>query len=117
MGFKFIFAEWHRGNAKERSLLLLIFAPMLICMLGLIFNFASFIFAFVSRLLGWFLLTAFFGGGGIFCYEKLRENQVFSSFSSSSSSSFSDQTEFTDSSKTESREEGFAQGTRRKRWF
>ncbi|MDR2528177.1 MAG: hypothetical protein LBD04_04045 [Synergistaceae bacterium] len=75
-GFKFVLAEWYRGDVKDRAILSLIFAPMLICMLGLLYTFASFIFEIIARLLGWFLLTALFGGGGIFCYEKLRENRM-----------------------------------------
>ena len=75
-GFSFVLAEWHRSNVKNRSLLLLIFSPMMICMAGLLFSFSSFVFAFISRLLGWFLLTVLFGGGGIFCYEKLKEKHA-----------------------------------------
>ncbi|MDR1378602.1 MAG: hypothetical protein LBJ36_06070 [Synergistaceae bacterium] len=129
MGFNFILMEWHRGNAKDRSLLLLIFTPMFICMLGLVLSFAGFVFAFISRLLGWFLLTALFGGGGIICYEKLREHQLFSP-SPSSSSSFSSQTVFsTDATTTENSSqsnkrsttdeagEGSGEKTRRKKWF
>jgi hypothetical protein len=131
MGFNFILTEWHRGNAKDRSLLLLIFTPMFVCMLGLVFSFAGFVFAFISRLLGWFLLTALFGGGGIICYEKLRTHQLFSSSSSSSSSSsFSNETIFsTDAataenpspsdknSTTNAAGEGSDRKNKRKKWF
>jgi hypothetical protein len=121
-GFNFISAEWQRGNIKERSLILLIFTPMLVCMLGLIFSFAGFVFAFISRLLGWFLLTAFFGGGGILLYEKLRENQSFSS-------SFSGRTVFYEeaaraenenpgkSSKRETGGEDSGKTSGQKKWF
>jgi hypothetical protein len=78
MGFGFVIAEWHRSNAKNRGLLLLLFTPMFVCMLGFVLSLASFVFAFISKLLGWFLLTALFGGGGVFCYEKLRELRSFS---------------------------------------
>jgi hypothetical protein len=118
LGFNYIFAEWQRGNAKDRSILLLIFTPMFICMLGLLFSFAGFVFAFISRLLGWFLLTALFGGGGIFCYEKLREHPLFSS------SSFSDETVFSTDTTSAGNEnpknsgtDGEGPGTRRKKWF
>jgi hypothetical protein len=84
MGFGFVLAEWHRSDAKNRALLLLLFAPMFVCMFGFAFSLASFVFAFVSRLLGWFLLTALFGGGGVFFYEKLRDIRPFSSERSSS---------------------------------
>ena len=78
-GFGFVVSEWSRNDAKGRTFLLLIFTPVTICMVALLYNFAIFIFEFISRLLGWFLLTALFGGGGIFLYEKLRESKVFSS--------------------------------------
>jgi hypothetical protein len=83
MGFGFVLTEWHRSDAKNRALLLLLFTPMFVCMLGFVFSLASFVFAFVSKLLGWILLTALFGGGGVFFYEKLRDIKSFSSERSS----------------------------------
>ena len=75
-GFRSVLAEWYRGDVKDRAILLLIFVPMLICTLGLLYTFASFVFEIIAKLLGWFLLTVLFGGGGIFCYEKLRESRT-----------------------------------------
>ncbi|MDR1621926.1 MAG: hypothetical protein LBS00_06095 [Synergistaceae bacterium] len=131
MGFGFVITEWHRGNTKDKTLLLLIFTPMLVCMLGLVLSFASFVFAFVSRLLGWFFLTALFGGGGIFCYEKLRENRSspfsssFSSSSSSGQSPFSRDTAYDATAQdapnasdgAKAREESSDRGSKWKRWF
>ena len=49
---------------------------MLICLLGLLFSAASFVLfvlpAFILRLLGWGVLTALFGAGGIYCHDKLK---------------------------------------------
>ncbi|MDR1979215.1 MAG: hypothetical protein LBQ42_10835 [Synergistaceae bacterium] len=125
MGFGFVIAEWHRGDVKNRALLLLLFTPMLVCALGLVFSFASFVFAFISKLLGWFLLTAFFGGGGIFCYEKLRESRFASSaqspFSHRAASSTYDATaqsapNAAENAKAQS-ETGSNQNDKRRKWF
>jgi hypothetical protein len=124
MGLGFVIAEWNRSGAKNRALLLLLFTPMFVCMLGFIFSFASFVFAFISRLLGWFLLTALFGGGGVFCYEKLRDFRSFSSeqpFSSqgASSSAYSTTTTAKGSSNAaeDVKTQASEQENRRKKWF
>ena len=83
-GFGFVLSEWYRSDAKERAVLFLIFTPMIICMLGLLYSFASFVFEAISRLLGWFLLSVIFGGGGIFFYEKLRDSRTSSASTFSS---------------------------------
>jgi hypothetical protein len=115
-GFGFVISEWHRGTTKDRALLVLIFTPMLVCMLGLIFSFASFVFTFISRLLGWFLLTALFGAGGIFCYEKLREDHSSSSYSSHSHHAASSAYDATTTAEDTVKSTGAKENKRRK-WF
>ena len=71
-----ILTEWQRSGVREKGILLLVFAPMLICLLGLLFSAASFVLfvlpAFILRLLGWGVLTALFGAGGIYCHDRLK---------------------------------------------
>jgi hypothetical protein len=113
-GFGFVVSEWYRGSVKDRAILLLIFTPMLICMLGLLFSFAGFVFAFISRLLGWFLLTALFGAGGIFCYEKLRETRPSSSTPPRHSKSAAYDADTTAEEPAKSAD---AKESKRKKWF
>ncbi|NLL36585.1 MAG: hypothetical protein GX256_03570 [Fretibacterium sp.] len=75
-------AEWQRGDTRKRGLLLLLFTPMLLCLLGLSFSVASFVLfvlpSLVLRLLGWLLLTSLFGGAGLYFYERLKEPRTSS---------------------------------------
>ena len=116
-GFSFVLAEWHRGNARDRSLLLLIFTPMMICMAGLLFSFASFVFAFISRLLGWFLLTALFGGGGIFFYEKLKEKRSNSEPRQTTSQAYDVTAENTTTTGAKTGSGPTPEQDKQKRWF
>lgn len=71
-----ILTEWQQSDIREKGLLLLVFAPMLICLLGLLFSVTSFVLfvlpSFILRLLGWGVLTALFGAGGIYCHDRLK---------------------------------------------
>ena len=71
-----ILREWQGSDVREKGILLLVFAPMLLCLLGLLFSVTSFVLfvlpAFVLRLLGWGALTVLFGAGGIYCHDRLR---------------------------------------------
>lgn len=71
-----ILREWQGSDVREKGILLLVFTPMLLCLLGLLFSVASFVLfvlpAFVLRLLGWGALTALFGAGGIYCHDRLK---------------------------------------------
>ena len=66
---------WHKADARERGILLLVFAPMFLSLVGLLFSIASFVLfvlpSFILRLLGWGLLTALFGAGGRYCYAHI----------------------------------------------
>ena len=71
-----ILTTWQGSDAREKGVLLLVFAPMMICLLGLLFSVVSFVLfvlpAFVLRLLGWGMLAALFGGGGVYCHDRLK---------------------------------------------
>ncbi len=75
-GLAHILTEWRHSDAKDKGILLLIFAPMLICIGCLLFKIASFVLfvlpSFVLSVLGWLLLVSLFGGGGIYCRERLK---------------------------------------------
>ena len=65
-------------------ILLLVFAPMLFCVLGLLFSVASFVLfvlpSFILRLLGWAVLTALFGAAGAYCHDRLKGRASSSSY-------------------------------------
>ena len=69
-GLSDILSLWQRAGAKERGILILVFAPMLVCLAGLLLSVVSFVLfvlpSFVLRLLGWGVLTALFGSVIIF---------------------------------------------------
>ncbi|MCR4818074.1 MAG: hypothetical protein K5841_03850 [Fretibacterium sp.] len=92
-GLSDIFSLWQRGDVRERSILILVFAPMLLCGAGMLFSVVSFVLfvlpSFVLRVLGWGVLTALFGAGGRYCYERMTGKSVSGggpSFRSGSSS-------------------------------
>ena len=66
---------WQEADARERGILLLVFAPMFLCLGGLLFSVVSFVLfvlpSFVLRVLGWGLLSALFGAGGRYCYAHM----------------------------------------------
>lgn len=71
-----ILTEWQGADVREKGILLLVFTPMLLCLLGLLFSVTSFVLfvlpSFVLRLLGWAVLTALFGAGGVYCHDRLK---------------------------------------------
>ena len=73
-----ILSEWQGADVREKGILLLVFAPMLLCILGLLFSVTSFVLfvlpSFVLRILGWAMLTALFGGGGIYFHDRLKKH-------------------------------------------
>lgn len=79
-----ILTEWQGSDIRERGILLLLFAPMLFCVLGLLFSVASFVLfvlpSFILRLLGWGLLTALFGAAGAYCHDRLKGRSSSSSY-------------------------------------
>ena len=88
-GLTYVLGKWHSSDAKDKSLLLLIFSPMFICILCLLVEVAGFVLfvlpSFILKLLGWLLLICLFGGAGVFGYEK-----IWGQRSDSSSSSYAE---------------------------
>ena len=105
---------------KERGILILVFAPMLVCLAGLFISVVSFVLfvlpSFVLRLLGWGVLTALFGAGGRYCYERMTGQSVSrggSSYSGGYGQAYTD-VKFTENGsgpRSQAREEV------RRRWF
>lgn len=66
---------WRASDARERGILLLVFAPMFVCVVGLLLSVASFVLfvlpSFVLRVLGWGLLVVLSGAGGRWCWERM----------------------------------------------
>ncbi|MCR4819438.1 MAG: hypothetical protein K5841_10820 [Fretibacterium sp.] len=75
-----ILSLWQRAGVKERGILVLVFAPMLVCLGGLLISVVSFVLfvlpSFVLRVLGWGVLSALFGAGGRYCYERMTGRSV-----------------------------------------
>ena len=70
-----LFILWHKSDAKGRGILLLCFAPMFICIGGMLFSVVSFVLfvlpSFVLKFLGWLMLVALFSAGGKYCYRQM----------------------------------------------
>ena len=116
-----LFTLWQGAGAKERGIFILVFAPMLVCLAGLFISVVSFILfvlpSFVLRVLGWGVLTALFGAGGRYCYERMTGRNVprggTSFYAGSCEQTYTD-VKFTENgpgSRTQDREEV------RRRWF
>lgn len=75
-----LFTIWQGAGPKERVILLVSFAPMFVCLLGLLLSIVSFVLfvlpSFVLRFLGWLLLTVLFAAGGKYCYERMTRKIV-----------------------------------------
>ena len=74
-GLDFVLSIWRNADAKDRGILLLVFAPMFVCMGGFIFTIfvlPSYLFSF----LGWGALTALFGAGGKYCYKYFTGKEI-----------------------------------------
>lgn len=125
-----ILTEWQGSDIRERGILLLVFAPMLLCVLGLLFSVASFILfvlpSFVLRILGWAVLTALFGAAGSYCHDRLKGRSSSPSYHAdqdfydvTEEASGSNTKERTSSSSSSSKEEAppsWFDNVRRMRW-
>ena len=98
-GLDYFLKLWNHSDAKERGILLLVFAPMFLCTGGLIFSIIYFVLfvlpSFLFGILGWGLLAALFGAGGRYCFKyftgkSIPEYEYRASSSSSTSASSSE---------------------------
>ena len=75
-----IIKEWRHCDVKTKAMLAVFFIPAILSVVGLVASIARFVLfvlpAFVMTLLGWLLLILLFGGGGLFCYEKMSGKRV-----------------------------------------
>ncbi|MBR0279275.1 MAG: hypothetical protein IJQ75_04775 [Synergistaceae bacterium] len=108
-GLDFVLSIWREADAKERGILILVFAPMFVCMGGFIFTIIYFVLfvlpSYLFSFLGWGILTALFGAGGKYCYNYFTGKEI-----KSGDKNVID-VEFTEAAKTES---ASAKSTRRK---
>lgn len=118
-GLSFVLGEWHKSDAKDKTLLLLIFSPMMVCVLGLLFSIAGFVLfvlpSFVLKVLGWLLLIALFGAGGLFFYEKTQGKHSSGSTRYTNSAAYDVSSEKTDASASE--KEPNAEENITNKWF
>lgn len=79
-GLDFVLGVWRDADAKERGILLLVFAPMFLCMGGFIFTIIYFVLfvlpSYLFSFLGWGALTALFGAGGKYCYKYFTGKEI-----------------------------------------
>ena len=87
-GFDYFLSLWKAAGAKDRGILILMFAPMFFCLAGLIFSIMYFVLfvlpSYLFTFIGWALLTAVFGTGGKYFYGHLTHNEMPESTSASS---------------------------------
>ena len=73
-GVEDFLAFWRTADARDRGILLLVFAPMFICLAGLALTFVYFVLfvlpSYFFSFIGWALLTAIFGEGGNYFYNR-----------------------------------------------
>ncbi|MBQ7068658.1 MAG: hypothetical protein IJM82_05780 [Synergistaceae bacterium] len=71
---------WKVADVKDRGILLLVFAPMFICLAGLGFSIVYFVLfvlpSYFFSFIGWALLTAIFGEGANYFYNHLTGSKV-----------------------------------------
>ena len=79
-GLDFVLSIWREADAKERGILILVFAPMFVCMGGFIFTIIYFVLfvlpSYLFSFLGWGILTALFGAGGKYCYKYFTGKEI-----------------------------------------
>ena len=79
-GLDFVINIWRNADAKDRGILLLVFAPMFVCMGGFIFTIIYFVLfvlpSYLFSFLGWGILTALFGAGGKYCYKHFTGKEI-----------------------------------------
>ena len=79
-GLSDVIKLWQESDAKERGILLLTFAPMLLCLGGFVFTIIHFVLfvlpSFLFSLLGWGLLSTLFGYGGKYLYKHLTGHEI-----------------------------------------
>lgn len=110
-----VLSGWRGADIREKGLLLLVFSPMFVCLAGLLFGIASFVLfvlpALVARILGWGLLTALFGAGGVYCWERLTGRPLDGSFQASYDATF------TEAGQETAQDEERRRNEVRQRWF
>ena len=79
-GLDFVISIWREADAKERGILILVFAPMFVCMGGFIFTIIYFVLfvlpSYLFSFLGRGILTALFGAGGKYCYNYFTGKEI-----------------------------------------
>ena len=79
-GIDYVMSVWREANAREKGILLLVFAPMFITTGGLLISIVYFVLfelpIFLFRLLSWGVLTALFGMAGRFGYKYFTGHSV-----------------------------------------
>ena len=79
-GVDYFLKAWHEADAKERGILIGVFAPTFLSLAGLLFSIVYFVLfilpSILFRLLGWGLLAALFGAGGKYCFEYFTGKQI-----------------------------------------
>lgn len=106
-GLDFVLGIWRNADAKERGILILVFAPMFLCMGGFVFTIIYFVLfvlpSYLFSFLGWGALTALFGAGGKYCYNYFTGKEIKSSKSDVIDVEYTEQSAKTSTSSTSSR--------------
>lgn len=90
---KSLMSAWNSADAKNRAILAVVFAPTFLCIGGVLFTIVSFVLfvlpSFVIRLISWIIMSAVFGAGGTYLYERLTGQKMKKEAFFSSSFTFS----------------------------
>ena len=79
-GFDYFLKMWKEADVKDKGILILMFAPMLCCLAGLIFSIIYFVLfvlpSYLFTFIGWGLLTAIFGMGGKYFFARFTHREM-----------------------------------------
>ena len=79
-GLDYVLKIWQNAEGKDKGILLLVFAPMFLCLGGFIFSIIHFVLfilpSFLFSFMGWGILTMLFGSGGKYFYKHFTGHEL-----------------------------------------
>ena len=79
-GLDYVLQIWREAEGKDKGILLLVFSPMFLCLIGFVFSIIHFVLfvlpSFLFSFLGWGLLSAIFGSGGKYFYKHFTGHEI-----------------------------------------
>ena len=79
-GLDYVLKIWNNAEGRDKGILLLVFAPMFLSLIGFVLSIVHFVLfilpSFLFRFLGWGILTAIFGSGGKYFYKHFTGHEL-----------------------------------------